>query len=43
MSANFQDEQLLSFLTSFLTTNNLCEFTAKEHKFKRRFCTQKSV
>ena len=26
-----------------LGLNNLCEFTALEHKFKRWFCTQKSV
>ena len=31
------------FHTSFRIQNNLCEFTALEHKFKRWFCTQKPV
>jgi hypothetical protein len=31
------------FTPAFWQHNNLCEFTAIEHRFKRWFCTQKPV
>ena len=31
----YQKALIQTFHTSFFTTNYLCEFTAREHKFKR--------
>ena len=39
----YQKALIRTFHTSFVTKNNVCEFTAQEHKFKRLFCTQKRL
>ena len=38
----YQKALIQTFHISFLTIKNLCEFTAREHKFKKKlFCIQK--
>ena len=39
----YQKTLIRTFHTSFRLQNNLCEFTTREHKFKRWFCNKKSV
>jgi hypothetical protein len=39
----YQKALIRTFNTNFLTTQDLCESTALEHKFKRRFLTQNPV
>ena len=39
----YQKTIIQTFHSSFLTTNCLCEFTTREYKFNRWFCTQKLV
>ena len=39
----YQKAWIQYFTPVFLLQNNLCEFTAWEHKFKRWLCTQKPI
>ena len=39
----YQKSLIQTLHTSFLTRKYFFEFTARDHKFKRLFCTQQSV